>query len=218
MTPGRDERPAHGDGPYNPLDKRHLGESVCEALLRRPVQQLPPEGRVVGAGGYAIYYAGSFPLYSAIAARNREQRWEAPIYVGKAIPPGGRKGGVGVADSPVLSGRLQEHAESVRQATNLDLADFACRFLIVDDIWIPLGESLLIQQFEPVWNIALDGFGNHDPGSGRHKQQRSPWDVLHPGRPWAERLQPNRRSLDEIVREVGSFINRPTGDEPDPEQ
>jgi hypothetical protein len=44
----------------------------------------------------------------------------------------------------VLFRRLKEHAESIRSAQNLDIKDFYCRFLVVDDIWIPLGESLVI--------------------------------------------------------------------------
>ena len=35
--------------PYNPLDKRHLGEQVAEALLEQDVQPLPPS-RFIGAG------------------------------------------------------------------------------------------------------------------------------------------------------------------------
>jgi len=34
---------------------------------------------------------------------------------------------------------------------------------------------------------ALDGFGNHDPGKGRYEQAKSDWDIIHPGRVWAER-------------------------------
>ena len=34
----------------------------------------------------------------------------------------------------------------------------------MDDIWIPLGESLLIEMFVPLWNRILDGFGIHDLG------------------------------------------------------
>ena len=75
-------------------------------------------------------------------------------------------------------------------ATNLNIQDFYCRFLSVDDIWIPLTESLMIERFKPVWNVILDGFGNHDPGSGRHKGKMTMWDCLHPGRAWAAKLQP----------------------------
>jgi len=131
-----------------------------------------------------------------------------PIYVGKAVPAGARKGGFGLDAAPgtVLYGRLAQHADSIQQVKNLDLADFRCRYLTVDDIWIPLGESLLIQTFSPVWNHLIDGFGNHDPGKGRHEGQMPSWDVLHPGRAWAGKLQQNRRSADELLAAIAEFF------------
>ena len=169
---------------YNPLDKLRLGESVAKALLARPVSVLPPSETFVGAGIYALYYTGPFAPYLKVRERNAQDRWAAPIYVGEAVPPGARKGGYGLGESPgeVLYRRLRELCDSIEQAENLSLSDFRCRHLIVDDIWIPLGESLLISMFSPLWNQILDGFGNHDPGAGRYNQQRSPWDVIHPGR------------------------------------
>ncbi|MCI0697923.1 Eco29kI family restriction endonuclease [candidate division KSB1 bacterium] len=195
------------DEPYNPLDKRRLGESVATALLKRPVISLPT-APFVGAGIYALYYTGSFPAYKKIAEKNKNGRWNVPIYVGKAVPPGARKGGYGLDETPseVLYRRLREHAETIQQAENLALEDFKCRCLIVDDIWIPLGESLLISMFSPLWNRVLDGFGNHDPGAGRYNQQRSPWDVVHPGRSWAARLKPNSRSSEEFLRDISEFL------------
>lgn len=194
--------------PYNPLDKIHLGESVAKALLAQPVVPLPPAESFIGAGIYVLYYIGDFPAYRKIAERNRNNRWEAPIYVGKAVPPGARKGGYGLGESPgeVLYRRLREHAESIEQAVNLSLDDFKCRYLVVDDIWIPLGESLLISTFTPLWNQKLDGFGNHDPGKGRYNQQCSLWDIVHPGRPWAARLQPHIRVLNDIPGEITEFF------------
>lgn len=34
----------------------------------------------------------------------------------------------------------------------------------------------------------IDGFGNHDPGAGRRNMRRPRWDIIHPGRTWAEKL------------------------------
>ena len=48
-------------------------------------------------------------------------------------------------------------------------------------------EAALIKLNKPLWNTAVDGFGNHDPGSGRYEQAKSDWDVIHPGRAWAEK-------------------------------
>jgi len=192
---------------YNPLDKTNLGVSVRDAMLTRPISPLPPAEPFAGAGIYAIYYSGDFTPYEQLSSANRLGAWEQPIYVGKAIPPGARQGGLGL-EAPagnVLYRRLREHAESINQVVNLNLADFACRYLVVDDIWIPLGESLLIKTFSPLWNKAVDGFGNHDPGAGRYNQRKSPWDILHPGRTWAERCQPGR-TLEEITISVRAHL------------
>ncbi|MFZ5883138.1 MAG: Eco29kI family restriction endonuclease [Chloroflexota bacterium] len=189
------------EAPFNPLDKKNLGTSVADAMLSRPLEDLPPGEPFIGAGVYALYYLGNHPDYATLGKRNREHA-DCPIYVGKAVPAGARKGGLGFESNAgtVLYKRLREHAESIQQVENLNLEDFKCRFLVVDDIWIPLGESLLIEMFDPAWNKVVDGFGNHDPGSGRYKQKRSPWDVLHPGRPWAERLT-GKHEAAEVIRE-----------------
>ena len=50
-------------------------------------------------------------------------------------------------------------------------------------------EAALIKLNTPLWNTAVDGFGNHDPGSGRYEQAKSDWDVIHPGRAWAEKCK-----------------------------
>ncbi|HEX7316172.1 MAG TPA: Eco29kI family restriction endonuclease [Pyrinomonadaceae bacterium] len=188
---------------YNPLDKKNLAASVARELLAGPVSPLPPDP-FTGAGVYAIYYEGirtPYNPYTPIATAGKSGEEWVPIYVGKAIPAGARVGGLGLDAAPgnALFNRLREHAESLNQAKNLNREDFFCRYLIVDDIWIPLAESTLIQTFRPVWNTTVYGFGNHDPGGGRYKQQRSPWDVIHPGRPWADRLQPNARTEQQIV-------------------
>jgi hypothetical protein len=194
--------------PYNPLDRIHLGESVVRALLACPIVALPPPEPFIGAGIYVLYYTGDFPAYRRIAEQNTHDAWAKPIYVGKAVPAGARRGGYGLGESPgeVLYRRLREHAASIQQATNLSLGDFTCRYLVVDDIWIPLAESLLISMFIPLWNYYLDGFGNHDPGAGRYNQQRSPWDEIHPGRPWAARLRPNLRSQTDILQRIEEFL------------
>lgn len=162
----------------------------------------------MGAGVYVIYYVGALEWYAPIATRNRDARFSQPIYVGKAIPKGGRKGGIGADASKgvALRDRLGQHRESIVQAKNLDIADFHYRSLVVDDIWIPLGENMLIEQFKPVWNLVIDGFGNKDPGNRRKTQYRSPWDVIHPGREFAEKLAENPRGQDEIVAELRGYV------------
>ncbi len=202
--------------PFNPLDKRHLGESVGQAMLRRPVVPMTELKKFQGAGIYAIYYVGDFEAYGEIATRNSEGRFMAPIYVGKAVPKGARKGVDSEAggSGAVLYNRLNQHRKSIEAVNNLELADFYCRYLIVDDIWIPLGESLLIAKFNPLWNVVLDGFGNHDPGKGRRAGVRPRWDVVHPGREWADKCQARDESGEQIIREVVDFLrNNPPPDD-----
>ena len=195
--------------PFNPLGKKNLGESVAQELLNRPINFLPPEQEFIGAGIYAIYYIGDYPIYKVISQQNANDSFSSPIYVGKAVPKGARKGGLGL-DYPhgmVLYERLWEHAKSIKQVDNLDLKDFRCRYLVVDDIWIPLAESLLIEMFSPIWNIILDGFGNHDPGKGRYQQQRSAWDVLHPGRAFADKLVDNNKTEKQITDVIKKYYS-----------
>lgn len=193
--------------PFNPLDKRNLGASVAEALLAgspKPLDDITP---FQGAGVYALYYTGDFPAYRSLVEPNQDGRFQTPIYVGKAIPAGARKGGgLGETHTRALFKRLSEHAESIRAAENLDIQDFHCRYLVVDDIWIPLGESLLIARFAPVWNSLVDGFGNHDPGKGRRQGLRPRWDVLHPGRAWASKCREREEIADLIARDVQVYL------------
>lgn len=194
--------------PYNPLDKSNLGASVAEALLGRAPESLQSLEPFVGAGIYAMYYRGHFDAYQRLALKNRGANPSAPIYVGKAVPEGSRKGGkiVDANLSKALFGRLREHADSVVATSNLRVEDFSCRYLVVDDIWIPLGESLLIAMFAPIWNTLIDGFGNHDPGKGRYNGMCPRWDVLHPGRAWAVKCKPRVESATQIAREVKAHL------------
>jgi hypothetical protein len=195
--------------PFNPLDKRNLGRSVADALVQQEFHPLPPAERFEAAGIYAIYYFGDLELYQPLTnfSRSRPPEEAVPIYVGKAVPDGSRKGGSLPDDAPgsALSDRLKKHSQSIRAAKELNLADFKCRFLSVDSIWIPLGETLLIDRFSPLWNHKVEGFGNNDPGKGRHLGKRSPWDVLHPGRTWADKLQPGR-SRKAVIAEIAEYL------------
>ena len=91
------------------------------------------------------------------------------------------------------------------RSSNLEIDGFRCRFMILSgiesDLVVPV-EAELIRRHAPLWNSVIDGFGNHDPGSGRYNQARSEWDVLHPGRHWAERLTGESPRLEEVVDKV----------------
>ena len=113
--------------PFNPLDTKNLGIAVAKALLEKKARPLGTLPSFRGAGIYAIYYRGPFPIYAPMAKANadvKDPRW--PIYVGKAIPPGGRKGAFNTeaTDTTALGARLREHADSIELAHNLDIADF----------------------------------------------------------------------------------------------
>jgi hypothetical protein len=60
--------------PFNPLDKKNLGESVADAMLHQPVGNLPPEP-FIGAGIYAIYYTGNFGVYRQVSELNVDNRF-----------------------------------------------------------------------------------------------------------------------------------------------
>lgn len=153
---------------------------------------LPPKKRFHGTGVYAIYYTGKNELYTSVPERNRIE-FSLPIYVGKAVPRGWRQArAITQADKKTyeLNGRLREHARSIEQGRNLLADDFYCRFMILEDAassLIGTVEAALIRFYLPLWNTKIDGFGNHDPDKGRYNQAKSDWDILHPGRPWADK-------------------------------
>lgn len=193
--------------PYNPLATLNLARSIEQEMLRQPRQPLDDLRQARGAGVYALYYDGPHPMYGALA-RSLGSAVEKPIYVGKAIPKGGRTGGL-TRDATLgrpLGNRLSEHARSIAEATNLELSDFTARSLVVDDVWIPLGENMLIQQFQPVWNVVASGFGNAAPGRGRQDQAMSYWDTLHPGRKHSRLLGPNALPLAAIEERVTGHL------------
>lgn len=186
---------------YDPLDYDNLARSVVTALFESVSTALPPSEKFSGSGVYALYYTGSLPFYSHISSSDLH----TPIYVGKAVPTGTRKGGrqVDSESSAELYRRLHEHAKSIDHAENLDLVEFQARYLVVEEVWITLAERFLIDHFRPVWNTAIEGFGNHDPGSGRRNMRRPHWDIIHPGRPWAAKLKA-AETVEEIVRLIGT--------------
>lgn len=191
--------------PFNPLAMENLAESIVHALhLQEPVPlALVPE--FDGAGVYALYYHGKFPAYKALAAVNTEKLIE-PIYIGKASPSGARKGIELATQTTALTKRLKDHRKSIEAAINLDIDDFSARWLVMEDVWITLGESAMIRRHQPVWNARIDGFGNHAPGRGRAKGARPQWDTLHPGRTWAQALPSALKSANELQQDAQEYL------------
>ena len=182
---------------FNPLDYENLTRTCVAELLRQTPVPMPALPMFHGAGIYALFYVGNLDIYAPI----RSPDAAVPIYVGKAVAQGGRKGAPQSSINNALCSRLAEHRASIDAATSLDPADFLCRYLAVVDVWITMAERLLITHYQPLWNVSIEGFGNHDPGKGRHAGERSHWDTLHPGRAWAEKLKQTRtvQSTEQLV-------------------
>lgn len=184
---------------YDPLSVDELGRNAARALMEHPADMLPPADSFTGVGVYTLHYAGSFPACSGIEENT-------PIYVGKADPPGRRQGrSSATSGSTALYRRLSHHAESIKSVSNLDLTDFRCRWLVLDPVWIGLTEQVLIGEYQPIWNVVVDGFGNNDPGRGRWNQRRSQWDTLHPGREWAFNLRDSEQTASDVIHSIMAF-------------
>lgn len=172
-----------------------------------PVHTLPPPESFLGAGVYALYYIGHHPLYKRYAELNRLS-YSYPIYVGKAVPKGWRQSRLSdnqLNQSRELISRLREHSRSITLGADLSLVDFMCRFVIFEEEgsdMISTIEAALIKLNKPLWNTAVDGFGNHDPGSGRYEQAKSDWDVIHEGRVWANKCNGAHTERSAIVSNI----------------
>lgn len=177
-----------------------------------PVRELPPSEKFTGTGVYALYYTGLDGIYSKYGQLNRTA-YLHPIYVGKAAPKGWRQ--ARVADGPdskstELVTRLREHSRNIKHGSGIDLKDFMCRFMIFEDgasDMIGSIEAALIKLNRPLWNTAVDGFGNHTPGKGRFEQARSDWDVIHAGRAWAEKCKGTPKEAKAIRAAITRHLN-----------
>lgn len=178
-----------------------------------PVHTLPPPELFLGTGVYALYYTGHNPLYKRYAEINRLS-YDYPIYVGKAVPKGWRRSRLSdstLNQSRELIRRLREHSRSITLGADLALEDFMCRFVIFEDVgsdMISTIEAALIKFNIPLWNTAVDGFGNHDPGSGRYEQAKSDWDVIHEGRAWANKCNGVHAEKSAVVSKIRLHLNR----------
>ena len=179
------------DASFDPANPDTVGRLVVLALLaqeRVPFRELRP---TYGSGVYAIYYVGQHPAYSEITGT------ETPIYVGKADPDEPRAANPrqqGVR----LFGRLADHRDAVREveeyatsnglADPLSVDDFECRRMVCATNAQLVAERHLIEVFKPAWNSEMKicfGISKHGDNAETRRNKKSPWDVLHPGRPWA---------------------------------
>ena len=159
----------------------------------RPLHYRPMRGSLVLASTRFTTRAASL---RTLAWATKRSTWAEPSLKGK------RQGRTRDDVGSVLHHRLTEHAGSINHANNLNPADFQCRWLVIDTVWVNLTEQVLIAQYSPIWNVVVDGFGHHDQGRSRRDQKRSRWDTLHPGRPWAAHQKNNSDSADAIIEKI----------------
>lgn len=206
MTP--EARFDRGQHIFRSPDFRKIVDGAIDFLCASPVHGLPPLTPFEDAGVYSLYYKGDLEIYRKITEIN-SGNFVQPIYVGKAVPRGWRTSRNIKANENSLYSRLREHARSISQAQNLALVNFFCRFIIFEseetDL-ISTVEAELIRRFRPLWNSVIDGFGNHDPGSGRYYQRVSEWDTLHSGRLWVKKLKGEVPILSDIEKKIQDAI------------
>lgn len=197
--------------PFNPANHvfhsstfQQVVNEVLEFVTSTPAQALPPSAAFTGAGIYLLYYTGEFSPYIPIAEAN-SCTLSMPIYAGKAVPSGWRQARETTQISTALYRRLNEHAASIRAAENLEIADFKCRFVILEGeerSLIATVEAAIIRRYRPLWNSVIDGFGNHDPGINRYGQILAGWDTLHPGRSWEKKWQGSRPDRAKLIEKI----------------
>ncbi|NJA88072.1 Eco29kI family restriction endonuclease [Rhodocyclus tenuis] len=174
--------------PFDPLAVENVGVTLAVELLEQPLYPLPPEEKMPGAGVYALYYSGSHPAYSRLVEMDKEKGgWKYPVYIGSAVRENAKQGFSPRPTSQArLWTRLSHHAASILEVQNagvdpdFKLQDFKCRFLMLNDAYITLAESVLIATFRPAWNGM--GLGSKVVGGPRMSGRASLWDSLHPGR------------------------------------
>ncbi|MBY0229162.1 MAG: Eco29kI family restriction endonuclease [Gemmataceae bacterium] len=188
-----------------------VGEVIAAKLEQQPKTRLGDLPRFYGSGVYILYYSGPSPVYAAISGT------EVPIYVGSKAPKS--KGAASPREQGVaLFDRITEHrARSIEKAAStLDAQDFHVRYLVVHSGNEKAAEDHLIRRYSPVWNDeakVCSGLGKHGDVARGEKSQ---WDVLHPGRPWAARQASRSGATPDTVRAAiqGHFLTLLRQDRP----
>ncbi len=210
---------------FDPSKPEVIGKLIGDTMLEQPRVSLSSVPRFYGSGVYAIYYIGNFPAYAPISGT------DTPIYVGKA-DPASTDASTPEEQGERLYGRLtNDHSRSIRQVEgharssdtdpHIKLAEFECRYLVVRSAWQRTAEDYLIDMLKPIWNDQVGicfGFGKHGDSPTTRSNKRSPWDTLHPGRPWATKQGnlPNQLTAQQItVRILDHFKQNPPLIQPD---
>ncbi|MBK7962478.1 MAG: Eco29kI family restriction endonuclease [Bdellovibrionales bacterium] len=104
----------HGkdDEVFNPFSQ-DIVDLLVKAFESCSLEQLPPEKVGKGPGVYGLFYRGEFNAYKRLAKQFRD----VPIYVGKAVVPGGRKGSgtKSLNNQNYVIRRLMEHGRTISQ-------------------------------------------------------------------------------------------------------
>jgi hypothetical protein len=196
--------------PFNPIEIPNIALNLVLEVLEQSVHSFPPSDAAVGAGVYLLYYSGDHIAYRPMKDINTGASPKLPIYVGKADRKGKRKGFTFEAgQGSEIQSRSRNHVASIEKVDDLNPAEFACRFLSIEDAFIGLAESVLVSIFDPLWNRILDGFGNNPTGGPRSTQAISKWDLFHPGRRRGSGAgKINRNDLEKLVSDY--FVNSGT--------
>ena len=210
----------------DPANPEVVGKLIGDTMLEQPRIALGAVPRFYGSGVYAIHYSGEFPAYQPIS------RTDTPIYVGKADPAaldartpqeqGDRLYARLNGDHARSIRQVEEHARTVGAERFIKLTEFECRYLVVRSAWQKTAEDYLIGMFRPIWNDEVGichGFGKHGDAPTTRANTRSPWDTLHPGRPWATREgnTPNPLSAEQIAERIAEhYAQNPPRPAPDP--
>lgn len=200
--------------PFDPLAVENIGVTLAVELIEQPLCDLPPNDKFAGAGVYAIYYTGKHPAYKELVGLDKGKGGTRyPIYIGSAVRENAKQGfNPKTTSQQRLWSRLEHHAASIREAIaggkdkDLKLEDFRCRYLVLNDAYITLAESVMISTFRPAWNGM--GFGSKVVGGKRMTGRPSHWDSLHPGRGGrpagtTERGQEARDKIAESIKKLG---------------
>ena len=178
--------------PFNPLDTEHISTIIVNAFNSQPFREFPPVDKFNGAGVYGLWTEHTDLEYYHDTSK--------PIYIGKA-ENGSRKGVTGNKKLKLWN-RLQEHNNSITAAINLDPGKFKCKFLVLEDFWIPTTETRLIEYYRPTWNIHCDGFGTRY--TGIHRGYKGKWDILHPGREYHESVREPKDNKEQILKRMNN--------------
>ena len=176
---------------FDPADPKVAARMAALALLMQPKAPLSNVAPAYGSGIFAIYYEGAHPLYAPIAGS------ETPIYVGR-VHPAYEDASTIVEQGTRLTERLSALARSIASVETysksrwpdrerIELCEFQYRRLVCATHAQLVAEKYLIRVLCPLWNPETEacwGLSKHDAGRAR-VNERSPWDVAHPGRQWA---------------------------------